>query len=333
MNICGWEFFPRLQDSHVELSIRMYASPLQGQENSCNVVWTRAQFCMYHVLYHLLLLVFSLTYTSSPARPPPYPTLPTLPSHLGQEPIWRLPHAHFPQLVDGEQSQAKGHGQEPMLDGDTITAEVLHTRHKGKNEGDGEGKQDGREQQPVLGEGVEERRVREDTQVAGAQGHDVEPLHDDERDEVDAAGDGEVVGDVVGCLAGRGRDVAEGEPEAAEGQAVARQIPVAHGEGADGLEDTDQAVRLQQQAPVDESVLVDVARRSQHHICLGLFVRQHRCRHTVGETADDDHEETRQHLREPKYHAGHDRPELGKGARGEQVGDGLLEVVEDHAAV
>jgi hypothetical protein len=48
---------------------------------------------------------------------------------------------------------------------------------------------------------------------------------------------------------------------------------------------------------------------------------------------DDDHEERRQNLRKTKADIGHDGPELGKGAGGEEVANDLFEIVKDDAAV
>ena len=96
------------------------------------------------------------------------------------------------------------------------------------------------EQVPVLRKVIEERRVLEDAETAGAERHQGEPLYDDEIDKVYAGGLVET--GVVEVLVNVGGHVAVAEPEVAEGDAVAFQVPVGHGKGGHVFKDADKAV-------------------------------------------------------------------------------------------
>ena len=97
-----------------------------------------------------------------------------------------------------------------------------------------------RKQVPVLREVVEEWWVLKDAETAGAEGHQREPLHDDKIDKVHAGGLVET--GIVKVLVDVGGHIAVAEPEVTEGDAVALQIPVGHGEGGYGFKNADEAV-------------------------------------------------------------------------------------------
>lgn len=201
---------------------------------------------------------------------------------------------------------------------------VVELGHVQEEDGDEEREGDGREEVPV-------ESVLQQGEAARAQREQVEPLHDHQIDEVDGAG---LVEDGRGGRAVHaGGRRAEAEPQRREVQALPLAVPVGHGEGGDGLDDTGEAVGLHDQLPVDEAIALGVARRAGQHVGFWGFVGDCCGGGAVGEAADDDHEEAAEDLRQAEDDACDDGPELGEAAGGEEVGDGFLEVVVDDAAV
>jgi len=99
------------------------------------------------------------------------------PSSPRQETGRPSPDTELSRLIQQQDSHAKRHWQEPMLHRHCSRAKhVMEFRHVEEEDGDEQGEDDGGEQVPV-------EAVVEDRQAAGAQGEEVEPLHDDEVDE------------------------------------------------------------------------------------------------------------------------------------------------------
>jgi hypothetical protein len=190
----------------------------------------------------------------------------------------------LPALIQHQNTQAKGNRQKEILDRHLAGGQRgLQLRHVQPENGDAEGEGDGGEQPQVLRGLVEGGRVLEDAQAARAHGHQREPLHDDQVDEVDAAGLVLQRRVRVGVhVAGRG---AEAEPQQTEGNAVALQVPVRHGEAEHRLDHADEAVRLQDQFPVDQSVLFGFARWPQEYVGFGFFECENSCGGAVREAA------------------------------------------------
>lgn len=136
-------------------------------------------------------------------------------------------------------------------------------------DGHGQRKQNGREQVPVLGCLIEQGRVLEDAEAAGAGGHEVEPLHDYKVDEVNGRRLIDLLRVVVEI------DIRWGpvaEPELVEGDSVALEVPERHGERESGLYYTNNTVGLEDKLPVDEAVLLGVAGWAGEDVSLGLLV-------------------------------------------------------------
>lgn len=105
------------------------------------------------------------------------PTHMPLPSQPCQNPLGPPPHRRLPRFIHQQKPDPKSHRQEKVLDRDGRGAEdTLQTRRVTEDEDDDEGEEDGGEEVEVLGGFVEGGRVLEDGEVAGAGGHEVEPL-------------------------------------------------------------------------------------------------------------------------------------------------------------
>src|SRR3569833_139795 len=95
-------------------------------------------------------------------------------------------------------------------------------------------------------------------------------LHDNKVHKVDGTSYVELGGVVVRVnVTG---EVPKREPYVEEGDAVALEIPVRHGEGQYRLEDADEPVSLDNELPVYQPVLAYYARLAQEHIRLRGFV-------------------------------------------------------------
>src|ERR1700712_3379957 len=88
--------------------------------------------------------------------------------------------------------------------------------------------------------------------------------HDDQVDEVDAARLVQRLGvEIRRYIAGH---VAEAEPKRRERYASAMCVPIANGKREDRLDYSQKTVRLEDESPVDELVLLRVARGTQQHV-------------------------------------------------------------------
>lgn len=194
-----------------------------------------------------------------------------LPSKLCNGPLGICADEVLAPLVKQQNEHAKGERKKVVLDGDLGgTEHGLEDGDVQPKDGHEQREDDGGEQPQVLGEPVKGGRVLEDAPAAGAHGHEVEPLHDDQVDEVDRRRLVELLRVVVRIDAVGHR--AEAEPQRAERDAAALEVPVRHGEGGDGLQDAQHAVRVQDQLPVDQAVLLDVAGLAEEDVGFGLFV-------------------------------------------------------------
>lgn len=195
-----------------------------------------------------------------------------LPGRFGHVAVGPAPDPRPSQLINHNDKQAKRKRQEPVLDGHGGRAEdVLYGGNVQPDDGHAEREQDGREEVPVGRVLVEQRRVLQDAQAARSRGHEVEPLHDDEVDEVDGGGLVQLL--VVVVRVDAGGDVAEAEPQVGEGDPVALEVPEGHGEGGQRLGDADDGVGVEHELPVDEAVLFDVSGSTEEDIGLGFFIR------------------------------------------------------------
>ncbi len=76
------------------------------------------------------------------------------------------------------------------------------------------------------------------------------------------------------------------ETKRGEGDAVALEVPVGDGKGGYCLEDADEAVGLENQAPVDEAVDFGLARAAEEDVSIGSFVCQDGGGGAVGEATE-----------------------------------------------
>lgn len=112
---------------------------------------------------------------------------PELPRGPREQARWPAADGKLPRLVEAEQAEAEGDGQKVVLDRHLAGAKAgLQATRVEKDEDDHKGEEDGGEQAPVLRALVEGGRVLKDAAAACAHSHEVEPLHDDEVDEVNA---------------------------------------------------------------------------------------------------------------------------------------------------
>ena len=156
-------------------------------------------------------------------------------------------------------------------------------------------------------------------------------LHDDQVDEIDRR---RLVQDLRHILLTQSRrERSISEPQNGERNAIPLSIPISHRERRHRFQQTENQVRLKQKLPIDQLILLRIPRRAQHDIGLGLLVRERGRSGAVGETANDNHKKRAEDLGQAEDDIGHDGPELAEGAGGQEVADGFLEVVEDHAAV
>jgi len=66
------------------------------------------------------------------------------------------------------------------------------------------------------------------------------------------------------------------EPQARKRHALPFTIPVRHCETGNTFGQSEEAVGVEEQAPVDELVVLGAAGRAQHHVGFGLFVGEGR---------------------------------------------------------
>lgn len=261
----------------------------------------------------------------------PNPTA-SLPSTSSQNTIWPLPDAIFPPLIQQQNTQSKRARQKVILHRDLRRRQhALKLGHIQPEEDHHEREGHRREQEPIPRLLLEQRRMLEDAESARAHREQVKPLHHDEIDEVDRGCDRELRIDEVGVEVRGQRAVLE--PEDGEGDPLALEIPEGHGEGGDRLDDADEPIGLQHELPVHETVYLGLAGRPEQDVGLGSLVGEDNRRRAVGEATDDYHQERGEDLRDTKNNIGEHGPELGERARGEQVRNGLLEIVEDDATV
>lgn len=150
-------------------------------------------------------------------------------------------------------------------------------------------------------------------------------LHDNQVHKVDGARLVQLRLVVVGI--DRVRQLSEREPNVGEGNALALQVPVRHGERRYRLDEADEPVRLQDELPINEAVLARHSRFPQEYVGLRSLICEGDGSESVGEETgcvnscspwstldlpDDDHEEAAQDLRDAKGDVGHDWPELAE---------------------
>lgn len=129
-----------------------------------------------------------------------------------------------------------------------------------------------REQVPVLREFVEERWVLEDAETACAERQQREPLHHDKINKVHAGGFVET--GIVEVLIDVCRHGAVTEPEVAEGDPIALEIPIRHGKRGYSFKHADEAVRLHHELPVDEPVYPGFAGPAEQDVCFWSFISE-----------------------------------------------------------
>lgn len=200
----------------------------------------------------------------------------------------------------------------------------------------------------------------EDGQPPHPDRHEIEPLHNDQGHRVDGAGRLQFLGVVL--LADALGHAAEAEPEAIERDAVALEVPVRHGKRCERVHEADETVRLDDQLSVDEAIQTNDTGWPQKHVSFGLLVGEecrgqaigeapgqlcnpsasfstqttdirHQIKRDPGDSPGDNHQETAEHLRQPKGHVGKHKPELRKTPRRQQVRDRLLQIVKHHVAI
>lgn len=209
----------------------------------------------------------------------------------------------------------------------------MEARDLGNKNGDDEGDEHG-EREPGVATLLADGVSGEDGEALVADGEDVAPLEHDEGDEVDALADVVEVFKLVGGVAVEAVRVGlEGEDEGVEGDACFLvHVQEEHGVSDDGLHDADEEVRLGVDLEVDEVVLFVVAGREAEEVEFFFLHDEREGEEEVGEDADDDHEEGAEGEWDAEEDVHQHRPDLGPAACGEQVGDDLLQVLEDQAA-
>lgn len=240
----------------------------------------------------------------------------------------------LPQLIHEQNAQGQGQRDEPELNGDGGGAEQgMEARNLGNKNGDDEGDKHG-EGQPGVAALLADRVRGEDGEALVADGKDVAPLEHDEGDEVDALADVVEVGELLGGVAVEAVGVGlEGEDEGVEGDAgFLVHVQEEHGVGDECFHDADEEVGLGVDLEVDEVVFLMVAGREAEEVEFFLFHDEGEGEEEVREDADDDHEEGAERQRDPEEDVHQHRPDLGPAACGEQVGDDLLQILEDEAA-
>jgi len=119
------------------------------------------------ICFTYTLLAHSIHLSTDPA---------SLPSTPGQQTPRPLPNAPLASLIQQQQPRPKRHRQKEELDRNLATPnDRLQARNVAEDEHDDERKQDGGEDEVILGQFVEGGRVLEDGEAAGACGHYVEP--------------------------------------------------------------------------------------------------------------------------------------------------------------
>lgn len=159
-------------------------------------------------------------------------------------------------------------------------------------------------------------------------------MEDDERDEVNRLSNGVEVGEFGFGVAVEARRVLfEDEPHGLDGDAgVAPVVEEVHGVRTDGLHDTDEEVGLRVNLEIDEMVLFHVPRLLREEVEFFLFHDEGEGEEEVGKDTDDDHEEGGEREGYAEEDVEEDGPDFGPGACGKEVGDDLLQVLEDEAA-
>lgn len=117
---------------------------------------------------------------------------------------------------------------------------TLQTGNVTENKHHHNSKQHTRKQQPVLRLTVEQWWLLEDAQPTRARREEIEKLHDDERDEVDATCDIDLLGNVGGVVLGI--VLAELQPHGRKRDALCFEVPEGHDEGEKALYEADEEV-------------------------------------------------------------------------------------------
>ena len=69
------------------------------------------------------------------------------------------------------------------------------------------------------------------------------------------------------------REITVGEPQVAEANPLSLQVPIRHGEGCQGLHDTQETICMDDELPVDKSIFLNVTRLAKEHIGLWHLIR------------------------------------------------------------
>ena len=110
-----------------------------------------------------------------------------------------------------------------------------------------------------------------------------ERSHNNEIDKVDRGSFVEAC--VVVILIDAIRQGAEFKPKRRKRDTRAPEIPICHREGGDGLENADEAIRLEDEPPVDKTVLSGIAGRPEQDVGFWRFEGEDGCSGAVGEAA------------------------------------------------
>lgn len=100
-----------------------------------------------------------------------------LPSNPRQEPLWPRPYRQLPRLIQHKQTNSKRDRQEPVLDWNRRRIDsALHGGRVAEDEDDDNGEDHGGEEEQVLRVFIEDGRLLEDAEAAGARREEVEEL-------------------------------------------------------------------------------------------------------------------------------------------------------------
>jgi hypothetical protein len=166
---------------------------------------------------------------------------------------------------------------------------------------------------------VEDGWLLEDTQATSSCCKKVEQLHDHQSNEVNTRRRIRRLRNIVRIILRI--IIAKLQPHSRERDTLALHVPERHGERQKTLQQTHTEVRVEDQPCVYKAVRLGIARRTKHDVCLWLFVRECDRSSAIRQTADDDHEEGGQDLRDSEGDVGDDGPELGETSSWQEVDD------------
>ena len=255
------------------------------------------------------------------------------PCDLGDNRPRELSHNELPNLIHKQNTKSKRNRNQPKLNGHRSSVkQILNPWHLSDKDGDDQTDEHAEDQPGIavrLGDGIR----LEDAQTTVSHGEDVAPLEEDERDEVNALSGVVELDEFLLCVAAvPSRVTLKQEEELRNGHlGVSVHVEEEHGVRSDGLHKTRKEVSLGIDLGVDEVIMLMVARRQGQQVEFFFLHDERETQEEIGKNANDDHEECAQGEGNTEEDVEDDGPDLGPTSGGEEVGDDLLEVLEDEA--